>query len=52
MASISAVEVIILSNYYLKIKSTFLRQSTEWEKVIANEKTDKELISKIYKQLM
>ena len=50
LASISAVEVIILSNYYLKIKSTFLRLSTEWETVIANEKTDKDLISKIYKQ--
>ena len=24
----------------------------EWEKIIANETTDKELISKIYKQLM
>ena len=28
------------------------RQPSEWEKVIANEATDKELISKIYKQLM
>ena len=28
------------------------RQPSEWEKIIANEKTDKELISKIYKQLM
>ena len=28
------------------------RQSSEWEKIIANETTDKELISKIYKQLM
>ena len=27
-------------------------QSSEWEKIIANETTDKELISKIYKQLM
>ena len=52
LASISAVEVIILSNYYLKINSAFLIQSSEWEKVIANEKTDKELISNIYKQLM
>ena len=31
-----------------KLKS----QSSEWEKIIANETTDKELISKIYKQLM
>ena len=28
------------------------RQPTEWEKILANEATDKELISKIYKQLM
>ena len=30
-----------------KVKS----QPSEWEKIIANEATDKELISKIYKQL-
>ena len=28
------------------------RQLSEWEKIIANEATDKQLISKIYKQLM
>ena len=28
------------------------RQPSEWEKVIANETTDKGLISKIYKQLI
>ena len=28
------------------------RQSSEWEKMIANEATDKQLISKIYKQLL
>ena len=28
------------------------RQPTEWEKIIANETTDKGLISKIYKQLI
>ena len=28
------------------------RQPSEWEKIIVNEATDKELISKIYKQLM
>ena len=27
------------------------RQPSEWEKIIANEATDKELISKVYKQL-
>ena len=26
------------------------RQPSEWEKIIANEATDKQLISKIYKQ--
>ena len=28
------------------------RQPSEWEKIVANEAIDKELISKIYKQLM
>ena len=28
------------------------RQISEWEKIIANEATDKQLITKIYKQLM
>ena len=28
------------------------RQPSEWEKIIANKATDKELISKLYKQLM
>ena len=28
------------------------REPSEWEKIIANEATDKELISKIYKQLL
>ena len=28
------------------------RHPSEWEKIIANDATDKELISKIYKQLM
>ena len=28
------------------------RQPSEWEKIIANEATDKELILKIYKQLL
>jgi len=28
------------------------RQPSEWEKIIANEAIDKELISKIYKQLL
>ena len=28
------------------------RQPSEWEKIIAKEATDKELISKLYKQLI
>ena len=28
------------------------RQPSEWEKIITNEATDKELISKMYKQLL
>ena len=28
------------------------RQPSDWEKIIANEETDKELISKIYRQLL
>ena len=32
--------------------STVKRQPLEWEKIIANEATDKQLISKICKQLM
>ena len=28
------------------------RQPSEWEKIISNEATDKELTSKIYKQLL
>ena len=28
------------------------RQPSEWEKIIANETTDREIISKIHKQLM
>ena len=33
-------------------RSKVKRQPSEWKKVIANEATDTELISKIYKQLM
>ena len=32
--------------------SNVKRQPSEWEKIIANEKTDKGVISKIYKQLI
>ena len=32
--------------------STLKRQPSEWEKIIANETIDKEVISKLYKQLI
>ena len=35
-----------------KTISWMKRQTSEWEKIIANETTDKGLISKIYKQLV
>ena len=35
-----------------EIISKVKRQASEWEKIIANETTDKGLISKIYKQLI
>ena len=35
-----------------KTISKVKRQPSEWEKIIANETTDKVLLSKIYKQLM
>ena len=47
-------DLIKLKNFYTaketlrKVK----RQSSEWEKIMANETTDKGLISKIYKQLI
>ena len=34
------------------ISKVLKRQPSEWEKIIANEATGKELISKIYKQLL
>ena len=37
----------------LKVKGNKVkRQPSDWEKIIANETTDKGLISKIYKQLL
>ena len=46
--------VLIKFKIFCKTKETISkvkRQPSEWEKVIANETTDQELISKIYKQL-
>ena len=47
----------LLYSFFLKCLlletiSKLKRQPSEWEKIIANEQTAKELISKIYKQLM
>ena len=36
----------------MKTKNKMKRQLSEWEKIIANEATNKGLISKIYKQLI
>ena len=47
-------DLIKLKSFYTA-KETIIkvkRQPSEWEKIIANEATDKELISKIYKQLL
>ena len=33
-------------------RSKVKRQPSEWEKIIANEATDKELVSNIHKQLL
>ena len=47
-------DLIKLKSFYT-VKQTISkvkRQPSEWEKIIANEATDKELISQIHKQLM
>ena len=47
-------DLIKLKSFYTTKEtiSRVKRRLSEWEKIIANETTDKELISKIYKQLM
>ena len=53
-AKINKWDLIKLKSF-CKTKETITkvkRQPSEWEKIIANEATDKELISKIYKHLM
>ena len=47
-------DLIKLKNFCTakEIISKVKRQFSEWEKIIANETTDKGLISKIYKQLI
>ena len=53
-ANINKWDLIKLKSFYTT-KETIIkvkRQPSEWEKIIANEATDKQLISKIYKQLL
>ena len=53
-AKINKWDLIKLKSFYT-VKQTISkvkRQPSEWEKIIANDTTDKELISKIYKQFM
>ena len=53
-AKINKWDLIKLKSFCTKKEtiSTVRRQPSEWEKIIASKPTDKELISKIYKQLM
>ena len=52
-AKINKLDLIKLKSF-CTVKETInkvKREPSEWEKITANEATDKELISKIYKQL-
>ena len=53
-AKIKKWDLIKIKSFYtiMETISKVKRQPSEWEKTIANEATDKELISKIYKQLL
>ena len=53
-AKVNKWDPIKLKNFCTTMQtiSKVKRQTSEWEKIIANEATDKELISKIYKQLL
>ena len=53
-AKIKKLDLIKLKSFCAKKEtiSKVKRQPPEWEKIIANEATDKELISKRYKQLL
>ena len=53
-AKINKGDLIKLKSFFTMKETTskVKRQPSEWEKIIANETTDKELISKIYKQLI
>ena len=53
-AKINKWDLIKIKSFF-KTKETISkvkRQPSEWEKIIANEATDNQLISKIHKQLM
>ena len=52
-AKINKWDLIKFKSFYTMKKtiSNVKRQPSEWEKIMENEATDKELISKIYKQL-
>ena len=45
--------IMVDSNICLRLveKVRYQRQPSEWEKIIATETTDKQLISKIYKEI-
>ena len=53
-AKINKWDLIKIKSFYTTKEtiSKVKRQPSEWEKMIENEVTDKELISKIYKQLL
>ena len=53
-AKINKWDLINLKSFFTMKEtiSKVKRQPSEWEKIIANETTDKELISKIHKQLL
>ena len=53
-AKINKLDLIKLKSFCTTKEtiSKVKRQPSEWEKIIANEATDKQLISKIYKQLL
>ena len=50
-AKIGKWDLIKLKNF-LRAKETIKKQSTEWEKIFADDITEKRLISKIYQQLI
>ena len=53
-AKINKLDLIKLKSFCTSKEtiSKVKRQPSEWEKIIANEETEKQLISKIYKQLL